>query len=468
MSAEAVSIGEASWFGDGTDEVAEYEAAKSVAALVAKMNGIRPFPIAARQLMEAARDPDAKVGDIAKILENDSALATRVLRLVNSAAFGPRRVPCKSIHHAVVLLGAINVGALASTGAVFDIVGDSSPDAMRVLAHSAAVAAVARRLSYVCNLSPDDVFTCGLLHDIGKLMLLQAGDPEYAALLRANSDVADGMFVAEREKYGFDHGVLAAHMLTVWKIPKPVPQVIAWHHQVSRAYGVSPQVTAMVHLLRLANQIVLTLDRAGAAFATLARPSAETIAAAAAVESATYLELSNATLSGLWGELVRVYLASKDILVDEAEATPRDEDGEPTSGIIRIEPPEPVGASCYVCGDSTFGQTCARCGIDACSRHAPRGHEVCSKCEEEFTPLRASLERKAPSKASIGAVAAVGVAVLMSVLFADERFANVLTVAAASLVGLALAMGAYGVRLRWVVRGRFLADRIVRAHSVAP
>jgi hypothetical protein len=118
-------IDEDLWFGNFSDEEAERKAAESVAAMVGRIVGAKPFPIAAQRLAEATRDPDCDLNDIIRILERDVALSTRLLRLVNSASFA-LRTPCTSVRHATSLVGTDRLNQLATTAAILDMVDSSS------------------------------------------------------------------------------------------------------------------------------------------------------------------------------------------------------------------------------------------------------------------------------------------------------------------------------------------------------
>jgi HD-like signal output (HDOD) protein len=175
-------IDEELWFGNFSDAEAEKKAAESVAAMVGRIVGAKPFPIAAQRLAEATRDPDCDLNDVIRILERDVALSTRLLRLVNSASFA-LRMPCTSVRQATSLVGTDRLNQLATTAAILDMVDSSSAQASRILEHSSVVGALCRYLAVHLGLPADELFTCGFLHDIGKLMLLETEGKRYVPLL---------------------------------------------------------------------------------------------------------------------------------------------------------------------------------------------------------------------------------------------------------------------------------------------
>ncbi len=100
--------------------------------------------------------------------------------------------------------------------------GDNSELSARMLDHSTVVGAFCRYFAVSFSPLAEELFTCGFLHDIGKLFLLEAEGEGYAALL--SRGMADS-HERERELYGFDHANLGAHVLHAWNIPDPVPLV---------------------------------------------------------------------------------------------------------------------------------------------------------------------------------------------------------------------------------------------------
>jgi putative nucleotidyltransferase with HDIG domain len=321
------------WFGGGADDTARQGASASVAALMARIHGVKPLPVAAHRLMQATRNPDTPVATIARLLETDAGLLARVLRLVNSAVFGLRS-PCTSARAAITLLGPRRIAEVATASAILDTFDDGTDAARAVFEHALAVAAIMKRVAHRCELSTDDAFACGLLHDIGELMQLQVGDIHYGELLTECAHDHDHMAAREREVYGFDHGVLAGHMLQEWKIPEPVPEAVTLHHHAARAYEIGGDVADMVHLLRLAEHLEQTVKGP--------RPDDDTLDAVAKNESLVYLELSRDDLISLWKDLHEAIAHSRRVLSGGEGADPAPTADERASGIRQAPPIPPV------------------------------------------------------------------------------------------------------------------------------
>src|SRR6185295_16494384 len=199
--------------------------------------------------------------------------------------------------------------------AILDMYESGSAQTTQLLEHATEVGTLCRYLAFHFGLPPDELFTCGFLHDIGKLMLLDTEGDEYLELLRKEDPQFDTLFIEERKKFGFDHAVLAGHVLAAWHIPHPVPKVVAWHHHVTRAYAESTEISQLVSTLRLADAMSYALERPD---------KEEQIQALAKTEAASYMDISEGQLAAMWEEVRALTQRARAVFrgekVDEPEA----------------------------------------------------------------------------------------------------------------------------------------------------
>lgn len=424
------------WFG-GRDHDAEDAASKSLAATAARIVGAKPFPVAAKRLEELTRTANARIEQVVMVLESDPALSARLLRLVNSAGYG-LKVRCTSVRHAAVLVGTRRLNQVATTAAILDLFESSNTLAAELLEHAAVVGSLCRYLAVHLGLPHDELFTCGFLHDIGKIMLLDTERDVYPGLLREFGGNADSVHEQERRVFGFDHATLGAHVLTAWNIPEPVPKVIAWHHQPARAMQDS-LLSAMVQTLRLADLLAYELGR---------QKEQAGIVLVAGSEAAQYLDISEPQLSAMWADLMSLRDRSRarshgeaDLEVADprldvpASLRPRGSTAPralknsipPTRGSISPAGPDAPGSiqapalaeaakdvpkrlSCVVCGTGSYGNVCQACGGHVCPNHQVGADEWCALCDDEFSEFKASY-RMPPS-----ALSAAAAAVLLSLI----------------------------------------------------
>lgn len=294
---------EAFWFGDDDPTRTHYEASKSLAAEVARVRGLKPFPIVAQRVMDLVSDPAVRLEEVRRILETDPSLCARTLRLANSALFRMGE-PCTAVGQALVRLGTKTIyemmGAVAMLGMFQDVrgVGRTIRD------HCVATAAIGRALvKRNAWHGGAQIFLSGLMHDVGKLLMMQTGELDYSRLPGEFSGV-DRVHVFERNTVAYDHAVLGAHALMVWKIPEVVAQVVAWHHQPARALAAGGDVALMVALVRLADRIEPLL-------ASDTTPTEEEWQTLEQSADATFLDLNAQELKNAWPSLAA---ARSDVL----------------------------------------------------------------------------------------------------------------------------------------------------------
>jgi putative nucleotidyltransferase with HDIG domain len=376
------------WFGDLPDTDAEQAAAESMLADTARIVGLHPFPETANKILQLSRDPACEVSRLTRLIENDPSFAVKTLRLVNSAAFS-RRVSCTTIAHAVTLLGIKTIGELAASWAVLEMFDRPDPRYVQLKGHATTVAALARHLATRLGQPADDIYTCGLMHDLGKLLALEDDADADAHSRRLEASAPDTMHLAEREAMGFDHALLAAHVMRQWEIPDPVPLVVGWHHQAARALNEGGDVARMVSLVRVADRLAYAL------FDTSAEP--DTTAGEVAKDSCCdYLGLTEDKLERWWFELAAVANEGRQI----------------AGGA-----PEEAGASCHICQGEGAQERCQTCGCAYCADHAADAGDTCSACggprSDHFLPSKVGDAPSAPARGSnVVYYAVAGAAVL--------------------------------------------------------
>ncbi|MCA9643602.1 MAG: HDOD domain-containing protein, partial [Myxococcales bacterium] len=431
--------------------------------------GAKPFPLAARKLAELTRDPDVPLADLVAVLESDSALSARLLRLVNSAGYA-LRVRCTSVRHAAALVGIEKLHQVSTTAAILDLFDSQTTHAARILEHGTIVAALSRYLAAHLSLPTDELFTAGFLHDIGKLMLLETEGERYVELLEQNADRFDSLHRAERERFGFDHAVLGAHVLAAWNIPQPIPRLVAWHHQLGRAYEAGTRWCSMICTLRLADQLSYCLD---------ADDPGETISRVAAGEAAKFLDISEAQLDAMWHELRVLMLRSRAVFRGEEppvlEPLPAHRLGRLKKSVEEApptqEPRVPKSFPCVVCEEPSFGNRCQACGGHVCPDHELAPDSWCTLCVQDWHEHLEQSQLSLPKRLLITSVGIV-LAALAGYGASRGEVTSGVSVAVGSTLALALAWTVALVGGRWWRRTGFLRHRPNReqheARRVAP
>ena len=208
--------------------------------IVKTSKAMPPMPQILARATEIIDDETKGFQDIAEVLETDQAMATRVLRIANSAFYG-LTVPASSVRQASALLGSQTLLELITIVSTSKIMGQSLDgygfSSINVWKHSLCVAVVSRKLAELKF--PEllsDAFNAGLIHDSGMVIL----DEYMAARKNAqHAPTSDEKALIETEKalFGFDHAELASEFLAKWNLPAAQTHAIRHHHQPSASEG---------------------------------------------------------------------------------------------------------------------------------------------------------------------------------------------------------------------------------------
>lgn len=199
------------------------------------MGELPVLPQVLLRIQKVTKDERSTARDLAQVICGDQVLTARILRIVNSAYYArARSEPIKTVERAVVVLGFQVVRKLALGLSVFDMMRrlSRSPHIAQIAEHSTVVAAIARRLAEVSGkVPPEEAFVAALVHDIGKLVLIECAPDLYEQALR-DHDAGQPLPEAERERFGLTHERAGRKLAAKWKLPRDLQQVIGDHHGV--------------------------------------------------------------------------------------------------------------------------------------------------------------------------------------------------------------------------------------------
>ncbi|MBS3809056.1 MAG: HDOD domain-containing protein [Desulfobacterales bacterium] len=208
--------------------------------IIETSKALPPMPQVIARATEVLSDERAGFMEIAQVLESDQGMATRVLKLANSAYYGVK-VPVKSVQQASALLGFKTLFEMIVVVNSSKMMGKRLEgyeiSARQAWEHSLFTAYGARAIAE--EKFPelvDDAFMAGLLHDAGMLIL----DP-YLVKEKKSFDryLENGKTIeqAETEVFGFNHSQLAAKYLKKWMLPASQTHAIEFHHRPSQSEG---------------------------------------------------------------------------------------------------------------------------------------------------------------------------------------------------------------------------------------
>ncbi len=207
--------------------------------IMRRLKELPPMPQVMFKAREVMNNPKSNFKALSDILETDQAMATRVLRLSNSAYYGLAG-KVSSVQHASVLLGYKTVGEIVSMAGSSTLLGESLKgyllDSGDLWHHSMAVALASKIISK--KVKPElenDAFAAGLIHDSGKIVLDNYLMERQTMFKDFMADGEKTFLDAEKHILGFDHAEIAALMCQSWKIPNSLTNAICYHHYPSRS-----------------------------------------------------------------------------------------------------------------------------------------------------------------------------------------------------------------------------------------
>ena len=160
---------------------------------VSGIKSLPPFPAVACKLLSLMSNDEANFREVSELLTTDTALSGQVLRVANSALFGFRQ-EVKSILQALCLVGANRVRDVVVTVALKNYIGRDDAEALRACwRHNLATALWAETLSRWYKLDGPMSYTAGLLHDVGRVVLLMLLPTDYAAFLEESASMNAGL-----------------------------------------------------------------------------------------------------------------------------------------------------------------------------------------------------------------------------------------------------------------------------------
>ncbi len=197
-----------------------------------------PFPQVAVKVLRLASDENLQLHQLCELISSDPAFASEVLTVANSLLYAPR-YPSTSILQAIAVLGANTLQGMCVTVGVRAYLGKAMcfPSMRKLWRHNLASAIIAQRMAAAGFIDEDMAYTCGILHDVGRMALAVIQPKAYAALLETHRGDAATILEAERELFGWDHCETGKRLVGDWKLPDNFEAVVAEHHNARRTDG---------------------------------------------------------------------------------------------------------------------------------------------------------------------------------------------------------------------------------------
>ncbi len=225
------------------------------------------------RLQRMMGDPKTSMKDLSVMITSNPLLSAKILQVANSAYYGMEQ-KLNSISHAIMIIGMVNIKAIIYHEGVLQVLNEqnfrNNPTMQTVWQHANYASICSSYLQYLFgDLNMGTLFTLGLLHDIGKFILmklppLSAGDGEPPPVYSSDWTLAE-----EERIYGINHALVGQLAVRHWGLSPLIVQTIALHHAPpslsADAVGVDREVQSYLLVLFLADQAARLFAGGGAA-----------------------------------------------------------------------------------------------------------------------------------------------------------------------------------------------------------
>lgn len=223
----------------------------NIERIIDSVDKLPTLPVIYTKLTNILEQSNATINKIANIISEDQTIAAKVLKIVNSAFYGfPKKIA--SLQRAVVILGLKEIKNLVLATSTLKMFEQLQPgdelDMKSFWEHSIGCATSAKVLAEAAYLrNPEDVFTGGLLHDIGKLVHALYLPQEFSSVVADIRDTGMPMFESEKRIIGFTHDQTGRILAEKWGFPEEVTNMITEHHLNHEPSNLTKEVAA-VHI----------------------------------------------------------------------------------------------------------------------------------------------------------------------------------------------------------------------------
>jgi len=222
--------------------------------------GLPTMPGAAQKAFELSINPQAEARDFIEVIQGDEALSARVMKIANSVYFD-RGKRSETIEESILVIGLSELRSLLGATTLTDLFPSKHPARRQFWANDIATALTAKILSQ--KLLPEKTeiaFMAGLMHDIGKLLLLQRAPEQYEKVLEKVKSKGIEFHKAEAEIFVFDHCEVGQLIGQQWNFSEELINSIRCHHRPWTPEDLEKKTTpTLAQIVKVSDQIAHAL-----------------------------------------------------------------------------------------------------------------------------------------------------------------------------------------------------------------
>ncbi len=228
---------------------AEYKK-KKIESILSSVHNLPSVPVIMMEVSRLIEEPGASATKLGRIISKDQGLVTKILSVANSPLYGiPRRV--STIDFAIVILGfnhIKNIVIALSMMEAFKSAAGTNFDQKKYWEHSLMIATAAKKIADDLGYrTSGEVFTAGLLHDLGIPIIYKYFNKEYTEIIKQAELTEKSYYSLENEILGVTHADIARLLMDKWNLPVNLAEAIQYHHTPSMC-PTDPVVASLIHL----------------------------------------------------------------------------------------------------------------------------------------------------------------------------------------------------------------------------
>jgi putative nucleotidyltransferase with HDIG domain len=208
--------------------------AKRIRRVTESIIGLPTLPTVVSKMIDLVDSPRTSAVVLSRLIGSDQSLTAKILKLANSAYYGfSREIP--TVNRAIVVLGFGTVKEMGLSLSVFDVFrktpSSEAFDVRLFWEHSVACGVASQMLARtLCPAFAGEAFVAGLLHDVGKVILKQYFDREFAEVIALQKGANAALDAAEEAILGTTHDRIGAWLAEKWNLPELISDSILHHH----------------------------------------------------------------------------------------------------------------------------------------------------------------------------------------------------------------------------------------------
>jgi len=280
---------------------------ETIFQLIKDKKELTSLPQVLAEVIRVTEKEECGAHEISEVIMKDPALSVRLLRIANSAFYGPSR-EVSTVSQAVLLMGVRSVKALALSVGLYHMFDREQVviDRLRFWRHSLEVAIACREIARLCAYNPpEEAFVTGLLHDIG-ILIMEASYEDQLRRIWKLVEAGESLVKLEETTWGTNHARVAKFLLDQWRVPDLIGEAIGVHHDSFDAEKGHLPHNRLSRIICLANRI--------SKYRVYTMPPAETEEEARIEELAESLGIGATTLAELQENVVTQLMKESEFL----------------------------------------------------------------------------------------------------------------------------------------------------------